>query len=76
LLRNFLPAHSTNDQQSLRGLRPGDYTVFAREGVDGEAYYNPDFLKLYEGQGSTIHVSESERKSLQLEVIPESGPSE
>src|SRR5579864_2826579 len=61
---------------SLRGLRPGDYTVFAWESVDGEAYYNPDFLKLYEGSGSAMHVSEAERKSLQLEAIPESGPSE
>ena len=61
---------------SLRGLRPGDYTVFAWESVDGEAYYNPDFLKLYEGRGSAMHVSEAERKSLQLEAIPESAPSE
>ena len=61
---------------SLRGLRPGDYTVFAWENVDGEAYYNPEFLKLYEGRGSAMHVSEAERKSLQLEAIPESGPSE
>ena len=61
---------------SLRGLRPGDYTVFAWENVDGEAYYNPEFLRPYEGQGSAMHVSEAERKSLQLEAIPESGPSE
>jgi len=60
----------------LGGLRPGDYTVFAWESVEGEAYYNPDFLKTYEGQGSVLHVSEAERKSLQLEAIPESGPSE
>ena len=61
---------------TLRGLRPGDYTVFAWENVDGEAFYNPDFLKLYEGRGSAMHISEAERKSLQLEAIPESGPSE
>ena len=61
---------------SLRGLRPGDYTVLAWESVGGEAYYNPDFLKLYEGQGSTMHVGEGERKNLPLEVIPDSGSSE
>ena len=61
---------------SLRGLRPGDYTVFAWESVDGEAYYNPDFLKAYEGRGSTMHASEGERKSLQIEVIPESAENE
>ncbi len=36
---------------TLRGLPPGDYTVFAWESVDGEAYYNPEFLKSCEGQG-------------------------
>ena len=36
---------------TLRGLPPGDYTLFAWESVDGEAYYNPEFLKGYEGQG-------------------------
>jgi hypothetical protein len=61
---------------SLRGLRPGDYTLFVWENVEGEAFYNPDFLKLFEGRGSALHVSEAERKSLQLEAIPESGPSD
>jgi Carboxypeptidase regulatory-like domain len=61
---------------SLRGLRPGDYTLFVWENVEGEAFYNPDFLKLFEGRGSALHVSEAERKSLQLEAIPEAGPSD
>jgi len=61
---------------TLRGLHPGDYTIFAWESVDGEAYYNPDFLKLYEGQGSPMHISEGERKSVQVEAIAESAPSE
>jgi Carboxypeptidase regulatory-like domain len=61
---------------SLRGLRPGDYTLLAWEAVDGEAYYNPDFLKLYERQGSALPVSEGDRKSVQLEAIAESAESE
>jgi uncharacterized protein (DUF2141 family) len=56
---------------SLRGLRPGEYTVFAWASVEGEAYYNPDFLKAYEGQGTALHVSDGERKSLQVQVIPD-----
>lgn len=54
---------------SLRGLRPGDYTVYAWENVEGEAYYNPDFLKANDGQGTTLHISEGEHKSLELQVI-------
>jgi hypothetical protein len=55
---------------ALRGLPPGDYTLFAWESVDGEAYYNPEFLKSYQGQGKVLHVSEGERKSVQVKVIP------
>lgn len=55
---------------SLHGLRPGDYTVYAWESVEGEAYYNPDFVKNFEGQGSALHVSEGDHKSMQLHLIP------
>jgi Carboxypeptidase regulatory-like domain len=55
---------------SLRGLPPGDYTVFAWESVDGEAYYNPEFLKSCEGQGKALRVSEGDRASVQLKTIP------
>jgi hypothetical protein len=54
---------------NLRALPPGDYTLFAWESVEGEEYYNPEFLKSYEGQGTSLHVAEGERKSLQLQVI-------
>ena len=54
----------------MRGLPPGNYTLFAWESVDGEAYYNPEFLKSYEGQGKAVSLGEGERKSLQLRAIP------
>ncbi|HEV2400908.1 MAG TPA: carboxypeptidase regulatory-like domain-containing protein [Candidatus Sulfotelmatobacter sp.] len=55
---------------SLHGLRPGDYTVYAWESVEGEAYYSADFLRTYEGQGTTLHVSDGDHKSLQVQLIP------
>jgi len=57
---------------SLHGIRPGDYTLFAWESVEGEAYYNPEFLKTYEGQGSTLHAGEGEHKNVQLTAIADS----
>ena len=57
---------------TLHGVVPGEYTVLTWESVEGEAYYNPEFLKNYEGQGSGMRVSEGERKSVQVNVIPES----
>ncbi|HEX3820293.1 MAG TPA: carboxypeptidase-like regulatory domain-containing protein [Candidatus Sulfotelmatobacter sp.] len=56
---------------SLRGIRPGNYTVFAWESVDGDAYYNPDFLKTFEGQGKALGISEREQQTVQLTAIPE-----
>ena len=54
----------------LRGMPPGDYTLFAWESVDGEAYYNPEFLKTYEGQGKALILSEGERQSMRIKAIP------
>lgn len=61
---------------TLHGVVPGEYTLLAWESVEGDAYYNPEFLKNYEGQGSALHVSEGERKSLQVNVIPENNEEE
>ena len=61
-----------NGRFTLRGISPGDYTLLAWENVDGDAYYNPEFLKAYEGQGSTLRISDGDRKTAQLESI--SGP--
>jgi hypothetical protein len=65
--------HKTVSDQSghftLHGVRLGEFTLFAWESVDGEAYTNPEFLKVYEGQGTGLRLSESERKTVQLEVI-------
>jgi hypothetical protein len=55
---------------TLHGIPPGEYSLFAWESVDGEAFYNPEFLKNYEQRGSALRVSEGERKSVQLAVIP------
>jgi protocatechuate 3,4-dioxygenase beta subunit len=60
-----------NGRFTLRGIRPGDYTLFTWETVEGDAYYNSDFLKSYELRGTPLHLSDGDRKSLQLEVIPD-----
>jgi len=69
----------TTDQSGrfiLRGVPPGEYTLFAWESLDGEAYYNAEFLKSYEGQGKALRVNEGERKSLHIRVaaLPEEPP--
>jgi len=58
---------------TLHGIPPGDYTLFAWESVDGEAYYDPEFLKSCEGQGVALHVNEGERKSMQVQATSVAG---
>jgi hypothetical protein len=54
----------------LHGIPPGSYTLLAWESVDGEQYYNPEFLKGFEGLGRTVRLAEGEHKSVPLESVP------
>lgn len=56
---------------ALRGVPPGDYTLFAWESVDADSYYDPDFLRSYQAQGTALHIAEGDRKAMQLEAIPQ-----
>lgn len=60
-----------NGRFTLRGIPPGDYTLFAWESVDGESYLNPEFLKSYEAKGIALRVGEGDRKTVQVPAIPE-----
>lgn len=55
---------------TLHGVPPGVYTLIAWESIDGEAYYNPEFLNKYEGQGRALHLNEGDRTSVQLVAVP------
>ena len=59
---------------SFRGLPPGEYTLYAFESLEGDEFYNPEFLKVHEGQGKTLHLAEGERKNLQVRSIPGEEP--
>jgi hypothetical protein len=54
---------------TLHGIPPGAYTLIAWETLDGETYYNPEFLNKYEAQGRTLHLTEGERTSVQLGAV-------
>jgi hypothetical protein len=54
---------------TLRGLHPGEYTLYAWEILEGDDYLDPDFLKSFEGQGTALKVEKSSRRSAALKVI-------
>ncbi|HLV87369.1 MAG TPA: carboxypeptidase-like regulatory domain-containing protein [Candidatus Sulfotelmatobacter sp.] len=72
LARGDLFQKTVSDQRgrfTIRGISPGKYSLFAWEAVEGEAYYNPDFLKSFEGHATSLQMNEGEHRSLQVEVI-------
>jgi len=54
---------------SLHGIRPGNYTLFAWNSVEGEQYYDPDFLRKFEGEGTAVRLNDGDRKAVQLRAL-------
>jgi Carboxypeptidase regulatory-like domain len=57
-------------QFAVHDLRPGNYTLYAWEVLDGDDYLNPDFLKTVEGLGTAVKVEKSAHQKVALKVIP------
>ena len=56
----------------IRGVPPGNYTVYAWEKMDEDQdYTDPDFLKQFSTQAQSIEISANQRGLVQLKLIPE-----
>lgn len=53
----------------LQGLPPGDYKVFAWEGIEYGSWMDTNFLRDYENWGQTIRVEEGKTQSVNLPLI-------
>ncbi len=54
---------------NFTGVTPGGYSVFAFESVEEGAYFDPAFLKPYEGSSENVRLEENGRKTVQVKVI-------
>ena len=54
---------------TLRGLRPGTYTLFAWEHLEGDEYRDADFLELFEGHGVEVKVEKSSHQTVSLKIV-------
>jgi hypothetical protein len=52
----------------VKGLPPGDYKVFAWEGLDKDAWLDPDFVR-NESRGQAVHVDEGKVQTVDVPVI-------
>jgi protocatechuate 3,4-dioxygenase beta subunit len=55
---------------AFSGVAPGDYKIFAWDGLDRLAFYDRAILAQFEELGTPIHVSESSDQSIELKAIP------
>jgi protocatechuate 3,4-dioxygenase beta subunit len=53
----------------LRGIAPGDYTLFSWEHVDRNAWQDPDFLKEFQSQGLSVSLQEGDLRSATIVAI-------
>jgi protocatechuate 3,4-dioxygenase beta subunit len=61
-------------QFSIRGITPGEYTLFAWETIEEGAYQDPEFLRPYKDRGKPIRVVEGSKLNSQLDLIPANEP--
>jgi hypothetical protein len=53
---------------TLLGLPPGDFKLFAWEPVPGTNYNDPDFFESFEDRGTSVHITEGQAQTVQLEL--------
>jgi Carboxypeptidase regulatory-like domain len=61
-----------NGRFELRGVPPGDYSLFAWESLESDAYYDPEFLRKFQPEAVAVRAGEGERKTVALQVISDS----
>jgi len=64
---------ATDDQQGhfkMRGVRPGEYIVFALENSQEQPFTSELFLKTNSARTQTVKLEGAAKQQLQLQVIP------
>ncbi len=59
-----------NGRFSIKGVRPGEYKIYAWEDMEQGAYMDPDYVKPHESAGEAVSVKDSAHSSVQLKAVP------
>jgi hypothetical protein len=59
-----------NGYFTVKGVRPGEYKIYAWEDIEPGAQQDPDFLKPHESAGEAVSVKESSHGTVQLKLVP------
>ena len=55
----------------MEHIAPGDYTLYCWDFVRDNAWTDANFLRLYEGKGTPVHVAERSAQALEIHLIRE-----
>ncbi len=53
---------------TIRGVAPGNYTLYAWQDLEEGVYRDPDFLKSQEANGTSVKIDESSDQKLELKL--------
>jgi uncharacterized surface anchored protein len=59
-----------NGRFSIKGIRPGEYKIYAWEEIESGAYQDPEFMKPHESAGKAVSIKEGGHETVQLAAIP------
>ncbi|WP_321471686.1 carboxypeptidase-like regulatory domain-containing protein [uncultured Paludibaculum sp.] len=54
----------------IRNLTPGSYRIYAFESMTPLAWFDPEFLKGYPGQGTLVELAEGQAPDIKVTAIP------
>jgi hypothetical protein len=60
-----------NGQFRIQGVAPGDYKIFAWQGIEENAYFDTELLKRFENRGVSVRIRELSRETVDVRLIPE-----
>jgi Carboxypeptidase regulatory-like domain len=52
------------------GIIPGDYRIYAWEDIESGAWADPEFMHNFDGRGTSVHIDERGRATVNVKVIP------
>lgn len=55
---------------TIRGIAPGEYSIFAWENLEPYSYHDPEILRAYETSGKRVQVMESSSQTVVVVAIP------
>ncbi len=58
-----------NGHFTIKGVRPGEYKIYAWEELEPGAQQDPDFMKPHESAGEAVSVKEGSHETVQLKAI-------